>query len=64
MSDPLVVARFVADHWRQVILDKFPSDSKWAAHPLCMVLAALDGETEPTQLGLDPDVWDEYRALL
>jgi hypothetical protein len=47
-----------------VIVDKFPDHSKWAAHPLCMVIAALDGETEPVELGLDPEVWDDYRATL
>ena len=60
----LMVARYTADHWRQVIMDKFPNDAKWAAHPLCMVLDALDGETEPVKLGLDPEVWDDYLARL
>lgn len=58
----LMVARYVADHWRQVIMDKFPDDAKWAAHPLCMVLDALRGETEPIKLGLDPEVWDDFKV--
>ena len=61
MPDPVVVARFVANHWLRCILDKYPSDCRWAAHPLAMVIGALDGETEPVNLGLDPDVWDDYR---
>jgi hypothetical protein len=34
---------------------------RWAAHPLAMVLAALDGEGDPVQLGVEPDseAWAE-----
>jgi hypothetical protein len=50
----LNTARFVADNWRahMVAADQ---PVAIAAHPLCMVLAALDGETDPEQLGLDPE---------
>ena len=45
----LDVARAVADHWRAVAVEH-----GWieAGHALCCVLAALDGETDPTQLGI------------
>jgi len=50
-------SRFVADYWRRGILD-FKSGTGWEAHPLCMVLAALDGETDPTLMGVDPISWE------
>lgn len=62
MADPVVVARFVANHWLHQILDTFPPDCRWAAHPLSLVIGALDGDTDPVQLGLEPEVWDEYHA--
>lgn len=64
MAEPVVVARFVANHWLRQILDVFPSDCRWAAHPLSLVIGALDGETGPVQLGLDPEVWDDFHALI
>ena len=41
----LATVRTVADHWRKVA-----TRNEWvsAAHALCRVLAALDGETDPT----------------
>ena len=32
-------------------------------NPLCMVLAALDGETDPAQLGISLDSRDEFGRL-
>lgn len=49
----LNTARTVAAHWHQAAIDR-----GWAqtAHALACVLAALDGETDPNELGLDtPD---------
>lgn len=49
------VARIVADHWRVAAMEGGDSLVPWrlAAHPLCCVLAALDGETDPRQLGIE-----------
>lgn len=55
----LARARFVADHWRDSMLDG-PSETLWAAHPLAMVLAALDGETDPIQCGIAPAARDAW----
>lgn len=41
-------SREVADHWRRGLLD----ETAGGAHALCMVLAALDGETDPAELGM------------
>ena len=57
-------ARLVADHWRKAMLDagdeRMPARA--TAHPLCMVLAALDGETRPEHLGITPES-DEWHVL-
>lgn len=45
----ITTARHTADHWRRWALD---AEMGLAAHALCMVLAALDGETDPAQLGI------------
>ena len=46
-SEPWVVEteREEFQHWRLAMLED--ETTRWAAHPLCMVLAALDGETNP-----------------
>lgn len=55
MSTNETAARFVATHWRDAILRLPPEDICRAySHPLAMVLAALDGETDPLQLGIEP----------
>ncbi len=58
----VAAARFVADHWRKSLLES--KEQAWAAHPLCMVLAALDGETDPIECGIDPWAHDAFRAAL
>jgi hypothetical protein len=66
-DDTLRAARFVADHWRQSVLaspDDMTAPWRLAAHPLCMVLAALDGERDPAQLGIEPADHDAFRAVL
>lgn len=62
----LRAARFVADHWRNAILGGGDHDAPWrlAAHPLCMVIAALDGETDPARLGIDPDSHAAFQAAV
>lgn len=49
LRDTAAVARYVADHWRESAVT---NGWKVASHPLCLVLAALTGETDPEQLGL------------
>lgn len=49
-SDPAVtveIARIVADHWRRAALvwGDTPMPGRIMAHPLCMVLAALNGNS-------------------
>jgi hypothetical protein len=60
------VARIVADHWRRAALE-WGDDlmhGRMTAHPLCCVLAALDGETDPRQLGVaEGSDADAIRAL-
>jgi hypothetical protein len=53
-------SRLVADHWRASIM---LGDAKWAAHPLCMVLAAMDGESDPAQCGLTVEAAEAFRSL-
>lgn len=49
-------ARIVADHWRRATLEwgEQPMPGRTAAHPLCLVLDALGGETRPEHLGIGP----------
>jgi hypothetical protein len=65
-ADRVAAARFVARHWRDAATgwgdDPFPG--RVTAHPLSLVLSALDGETDPAQLGLDEDVHDSFRAAV
>lgn len=61
------IARIVADHWRNAAMAHADDDMipfRVMAHPLCMVLSALDGETDPNQLGVSegPDA-DKITAL-
>ena len=49
-SRTLDAARLVAEHWRKAMLS--PAFPAGMAHPLCMVLAALDGETDPDEVGV------------
>lgn len=57
----LARARFVAEHWHKAITSGGITDwQMWHAHPLCMVLAALDGEADPVQCGIDADARDEW----
>lgn len=63
----LVAARFVADHWRAQYLEMVKAGDPTFAigtHPLALVIAAMDGETDPDQLGLNEDVRVDFlRAI-
>lgn len=48
----VAVSRRTADHWRRAAV-RYGWET--TAHPLCLVLAALDGETDPEQLGLSEE---------
>jgi hypothetical protein len=52
----VMVATLVADHWRRGMLDGGDREmpQRLAAHPLCCVLAALEGEADPNGLGVGP----------
>ena len=58
----LRAARFVADHWRKAALQY--ENTRLMAHPLNLVLNALDGATDPTMLGIEPEAHDAFRAAL
>lgn len=53
-DDTTQAARIVATYWRDHMM---AADGvlRGCAHPLAMVLAALDGETDPARLGVDPE---------
>ena len=53
----LRTGRTVTAHWHQAALAHGWTE---AAHALACVLAALAGETDPRQLGLDPDEPQEH----
>lgn len=50
----LATARWVAEHWRAAAMGWDPP-APMIAHPLSMVLAALDGVTDPAHLGIEED---------
>lgn len=57
-------ARWVADNWRKAAMKYGDDKIEWRtmAHPLCCVLAALDGGKRPADLGVDPES-EEGRLL-
>jgi hypothetical protein len=59
-------ARIVADLWRRAALNwgEAPMPGRLSAHPLCLVLDALDGETDPARLGVSAGAdFDALAAL-
>lgn len=60
------VARIVAEHWRdQVMAPGLRSREvriRFVGHALALVLAALDGETDPAQLGINDGHVDAQRV--
>ena len=57
-------ARFVATYWRDAVMASAELRRTGMSHPLAMVLGALDGETDPAELGIDADRRDDFRASL
>lgn len=57
----LRAAHFIAHHWRQQALTR-----GWpvTAHALAVVSAALNGELDPSELGIDDDQHEAFRAAL
>jgi hypothetical protein len=56
-------ARVVAEYWRDEMMST-DGPLRACSHPLAMVLAALDGETNPMEMGTPPDEFARRRALL
>lgn len=54
-ADRVAIARVVAEHWRDWALNQAPEGMRWAAHPLALVLSALDGVSDPVDLGVEAD---------
>jgi len=55
--------RIVAEHWRDALMAtarEHPANAL-GTHPVAMVLAALDGEIDPTAVGIDPSHPDAAR---
>lgn len=64
-SDALLrTARFVAEYWRDAVMGSDELRRTGMSHPLAMVLAALDGETDPAQCGIDEAHAAGFRAAL
>lgn len=63
-SDALRAARFTATYWRDEIMARDELRRTGMSHPLACVLAALDGETEPIELGIAQERWGDFRAAL
>ena len=57
-------ARFVADFWRGSVMASEELRRTGMSHPLAMVLAAFDGETDPRMLGLPEEADKAFRAAL
>lgn len=57
------VARIVAEHWKAGYMAMIDKDSRYGigTHPLSLVISALDGETDPEQLGIPEDHPDAQR---
>lgn len=50
------IARLVATSWRDAAMrwGDLPMEGRVSAHPLACVLCALEGETDPLELGISP----------
>jgi hypothetical protein len=58
----IAAARWVANHWRLSMLAADPNTAM--AHPLNCVLAALDGEQDPAELGVEEYAHGAFRSAL
>jgi hypothetical protein len=56
-------AQIVGEYWRDSIMADDGLRATGMSHPVAMVLAALDGETEPVQMGIPPDEYERRAAL-
>lgn len=63
----LQVARLVATSWRDAAVrwGSLQMDGRVTAHPLALVLGALDGETDPIELGISPTdpAWNAIKEV-
>lgn len=62
----LAITRQVADHWRKAALSwgDTPMPGRLMAHPLCMVLDALHGNSaRPEDFGVTPDSPEGLRIV-
>lgn len=56
--------KLVAEHWRREAMRLGPGDGMAGiAHVCCMILAALDGERDPRNLGITPNSPEEKELL-
>ena len=54
----LEAARLVATYWRDAAMEQIragDSPHSLTSHPCACILTALDGETDPVHLGVEPD---------
>ena len=57
-------ARFVATYWRDAYMASDLLRRTGGSHPLACVLTALNGETDPNELGIAEDRWPDFLAAL
>ena len=59
-------ARVVAEYWRDEAMKDSQAPIFWGAvaHACAMVLAALDGETDPVHMGTPPDEFERRLAAI
>ena len=55
---------YVAQTWLDVVMASESLRGTGMSHPLAMVLAAFDGETDPVRVGLSSEHHDAFRAAL
>ena len=55
---------FVARHWRDAVMASDDLRRTGMSHPIACVIAALEGETNPRELGLPEDADAEFVAAL
>jgi hypothetical protein len=64
MTSAFRATRFVATYWRDAVMASDVLRRTGMSHPLAMVLGALEGETNPVELGIDATRHDDFRAAL
>lgn len=58
----LRIARFAAEHWRNAMMAS--ESTRLAAHPCAMILAAVNGETDPVECGIEDWAQDAFLAVV